>query len=73
MFSRVYVDVKYHRASDGIGAQEVLGESLSHVLESDTRSNEPCPSRQVMSYAERKARREDEINGLKEALEILSA
>jgi len=27
----------------------------------------------VMSYAERKARREDEINGLKEALEILSA
>jgi len=27
----------------------------------------------VMSYAERKARREEEINGLKEALEILSA
>ena len=28
---------------------------------------------QVMTYAERKAAREDEIAGLKEALEILSA
>ena len=39
----------------------------------ELRAREWCGNNEVMSYAERKARREADIAGLKEALAILSA
>merc|ERR1719482_1154024 len=51
--------------------RESTGKELDAVLEYLDKLKPQCETK-VMSYAERKARREDEIAGLKEALAILS-
>merc|ERR1719353_2216829 len=51
---------------------ETTSKELDAVLKYLDELKPQCETK-VMTYAERKARREDEIAGLKEALEILSA
>merc|ERR1719453_2964366 len=52
--------------------QQATGEELDAVLAYLDKLKPQCETK-VMSYAERKAKREEEIRGLKEALEILAA